>query len=73
MLRRRAKRFLLGLGLSLLLIGAAMAYTAWRLSWQQPSWYAPPNPADARVLTLADDAEYDVLEQTQKVRQEQLP
>ena len=66
--RRRVKRLLLGLVLSLLLIGAGLAYTAWRLSWQQPSWYAPPNPSDARVVMLADDAEYDVLEQTQKVR-----
>ncbi len=54
--------------LSLLLIGAAGLYTAWRLSWQKPAWYAPPNPTDARIVTLADDTEYRLLEQTQKIR-----
>jgi hypothetical protein len=66
--RRRVKRFILGVLLSLLLIGAALAYTAWRLSWQRPEWYAPPDPKDVRIATLADDAEYRLLEQTQKVR-----
>jgi uncharacterized protein YpmS len=66
--RRRVKRFLLGVLLSLLLIGAGGAYTAWRLSWQKPAWYAPPDPRDARITTLADDAEYKVLEQSQKMR-----
>ncbi|HVP72124.1 MAG TPA: hypothetical protein VMS30_00200 [Phycisphaerales bacterium] len=66
--RRRVRRFLLGLILSLLLIGAGLAYTAWRLSWQQPAWYAPPDPRDEQVLKVADDTEYRLLEQTQKVR-----
>lgn len=68
MSRRRIKRVVLGLLLSIVLIGAAGVYIAWRLSWQQPAWYAPPNPKDARIVTLADDTEYQLLEQTQMVR-----
>lgn len=65
---RRVRRFLLGLLLSIVLIGAGGIYTAWRLSWQKPAWYAPPDPKSERITALADDAEYDVLEQSQKVR-----
>ena len=66
--RRRVSRFILGLLLSIVLIGAAGIYIAWRLSWQHPTWYAPPNANDARIVTLADDTEYQLLEQTQKMR-----
>jgi uncharacterized protein YpmS len=66
--RRRLKRVVLGVILSLALIGAGGAYTAWRLSWQEPTWYHPPDPKDLRVVTLADDAEYAMLEQSQKIR-----
>lgn len=71
MSRRRVKRFFIGLLLSIVLIGAALAYTAWRLSWQQPTWYAPPNPKDERIVRLADDAEYDLLQKTQQMRPEE--
>ena len=68
--RRRVRRFFIGVALSIILIGAALAYTAWRLSWQQPTWYSPPNPRDDRVVRLADDAEYDLLQKTQQMRPE---
>lgn len=65
---RRAKRFLLGLLLTLLLVGAGVIYIAWRLSWEKPTWYSPPNPRDQHVAQLADDTEYSLLENTQKIR-----
>lgn len=64
---------MIGLLLSVVLIGAAVAYTGWRLSWEQPAWYAPPDARDDRVVRLADDAEYEFLQVSQLVRPEQEP
>jgi hypothetical protein len=66
--RFRIKRIVIGLALTLLLLAAGSGYVLWRLSWQSPSWFAPPNPNEPRVASVADDAEYLLLEQTQKIR-----
>ncbi len=71
MSRRRVKRLVIGLLLSVVLIGVALAYTGWRLSWEQPTWYAPPDVLDDRIVRLADDAEYELLQTSQQVRPEE--
>lgn len=49
----------------LMVIGALVV---WRLTRTPPHWYAPPNANDAAVVDLADQVEYRLLEEFQKIR-----
>ncbi len=46
----------------------AAAVVVWELSWQKPTWWAPPEPADARVAEVAQQFEYSLIEQAHTVR-----
>lgn len=54
--------------LALLILAALGALALWEFSRMAPSWYEPPDPGDPHVAALADQVEYGVLQQAQKIR-----
>jgi hypothetical protein len=61
---RRRTKFLL---ITTVLLGVA-GLVLWRVTMTPPSWYRPPDVQDAAVADLAEQVEYRLVEQTQKVR-----
>jgi len=68
-LRLRVRRVVLAA--LLLLIGLAIFLAV--LTRVAPAWYQPPDPADRQVLALADQVEFRMLEEFQKVRTDPAP
>ena len=70
--RRRIRlfwRILLSLVVLIVLAGAFLWYHA----TSAPEWYAPPDPDDAQVAEYAERVEYRLVEEYQKIRQEEEP
>jgi hypothetical protein len=44
------------------------AVMVWRMSWLEPTWWAPPDAFDPRVAEAAQQIEYSLIEQAHMVR-----
>lgn len=56
-----------------LLLVLVLAVAVVLLTRTAPTWYEPPDPADAQVVELADKVEFRLLEEFQKIRSEPEP
>ena len=65
---RRARYWTYPLVGVVLALGAAGGLIAWRITWQFPAWWAPPDPAQAQAL--AERVEYRVVEEAHRIRPE---
>jgi hypothetical protein len=54
--------------LVLLLVVIGGGAWAWHRAGSAPEWYAPPNPADQRVVQLAERVEYGMVEEFHRIR-----
>jgi hypothetical protein len=58
-----------GLIIVVILLGLP-AIVLWWMTRIAPSWYAPPDPGNERVIELADRVEYNLVEQAHQIRPE---
>ena len=56
------------MSLAVLVLGTAAAVVVWRMSWLEPTWWAPPDAFDPRVVEAAQQIEYSLIEQAHMVR-----
>jgi len=49
-------------------IGLTVALAAWRMSLRPPDWYRPPDASDAVVAEFAQDVEYRIIQEAQRIR-----
>ncbi len=68
--RQRWAPIILLVPLGLLLAGVA---GAWRMTWQAPQWWSPPDPSREQTVLLAERVEYRLAEEAHKVRSDDDP
>src|SRR5688500_13285802 len=57
--------------LALLILLATGVFVFWQLTRIDPAWYEPPDPTNQKVIALADQVEYGLLEHAQRIRPQQ--
>ena len=62
--RARVRQFIL----TCIVLALFGAIALWILMRTAPAWYAPPDPLDANVAAIADEFEYRIVEEMQKIR-----
>ncbi len=56
------------MSLAVVVLVTAAAVVVWRMSWLEPTWWAPPDASDPRVAEAAQQIEYSLIEQAHMVR-----
>ncbi len=56
------------MSLAVLVLVTAVAVVVWRMTFFQPTWWAPPDADDPRVTAVAEQIEYSLIEQAHMVR-----
>ena len=64
------RRKLLVAALAVVILALVGAAWVWFLLRSAPLWYVPPDPRDANVASLAETAEYRLVEEYRKIRPE---
>ncbi len=64
------KRFRIAIVIVLFLSAALAAALLWYAVDRAPSWYQPPDPDDVQVVQRAEQVEYRLVQEVQKIRDE---